>query len=219
MSTHLDLEEQEQVAQLKHFWAKHGNRITTLALIVAVAFAGWNGWQYWQRKVALEATVMMDELEVAADAGNLDKTQRVFEDLRSKASRSIQAQHAALRVAEMQNAAGKSTEVKSTLVWVTENAKDEGLRALARLRLSALELEANAPESAIQWLASDIPEAFAGLAADRRGDAQLILGKRQDAIDSYRKAWEALSGDADYRRIVEAKLNTLGINPQTTANP
>jgi predicted negative regulator of RcsB-dependent stress response len=52
MASHLDLEEQEQLDQIKHFWAKFGNLITWVLLIVLTAYAGWNGWQYWQRDQA-----------------------------------------------------------------------------------------------------------------------------------------------------------------------
>jgi predicted negative regulator of RcsB-dependent stress response len=34
MATHLDLEEQEQLDQLKHFWNQYGNLITWVLVIV-----------------------------------------------------------------------------------------------------------------------------------------------------------------------------------------
>jgi len=45
MSKHLDLEEQEQLDQLKHFWNKYGNVITWLLIVVMGSYAGWNGYQ------------------------------------------------------------------------------------------------------------------------------------------------------------------------------
>ena len=43
MATHLDLEEQEQLDQLKHFWNTYGTLITWLVLLLAGAFIAWNG--------------------------------------------------------------------------------------------------------------------------------------------------------------------------------
>jgi predicted negative regulator of RcsB-dependent stress response len=49
MANHLDLEEQEQLDELKAFWNRFGNLITWSLIVVLAAFAGWNGYQYWQR--------------------------------------------------------------------------------------------------------------------------------------------------------------------------
>ena len=50
---HLDLEEQEQLAQLKHFWNRWGNLITWALIAVLGAFAAWNGWNFWQQRQAV----------------------------------------------------------------------------------------------------------------------------------------------------------------------
>jgi predicted negative regulator of RcsB-dependent stress response len=68
MATHLDLEEQEQVERLKHFWRQYGNLITWTLILVLGAFAAWNGWNYWQRDQGLKASALYDELERAAQA-------------------------------------------------------------------------------------------------------------------------------------------------------
>ncbi len=44
MASHLDLEEQEQLEQLKAFWKRWGNPITWLLTLALVAYAGWTGW-------------------------------------------------------------------------------------------------------------------------------------------------------------------------------
>lgn len=48
MAKHLDLEEQEQLDQIKHFWAQYGNLITWTLIVVFGSMAAWNGWNYWQ---------------------------------------------------------------------------------------------------------------------------------------------------------------------------
>jgi predicted negative regulator of RcsB-dependent stress response len=52
MAKHLDLEEQEQLDDLKHFWKSYGNLITWTLIVAFGAYAAWNGWQYWQRTQA-----------------------------------------------------------------------------------------------------------------------------------------------------------------------
>ena len=72
-------------------------------------------------------------------------------------------------------------------------------------------------EEALKQLdAIDAPE-FAALAADRRGDVLLAQGKSDEAQAAYLKAWTAMDPKIDYRRLVEAKLNLLGVQPASAA--
>ena len=45
-----DLEEQEQISELKAWWAQNGKWITTLAVVAALASVGWQGWQWYQNR-------------------------------------------------------------------------------------------------------------------------------------------------------------------------
>jgi len=69
MARHLDLEEQEQLDDLKHFWKQYGNLISWFLIAVFGSFAAWNGWQYWQRQQAVQASALYDEVERAAAGG------------------------------------------------------------------------------------------------------------------------------------------------------
>jgi predicted negative regulator of RcsB-dependent stress response len=45
----------------------------------------------------------------------------------------------------------------------------------------------------------------------------LAQGKSADAQAAYLKAWTAMDPKIDYRRLIEAKLNLLGVQPAATA--
>ena len=55
--------------------------------------------------------------------------------------------------------------------------------------------------------------AMAGLAADLRGDVLQAQGQTAQAVTAYQQAWTQLADVADYRRLVQAKLNALGVDP------
>jgi predicted negative regulator of RcsB-dependent stress response len=55
---HLDLEEQEQLDQLKAFWNQYGNLISSVLIVVFGSIAAYNGYQYWQRNQAGQASVI-----------------------------------------------------------------------------------------------------------------------------------------------------------------
>ncbi len=219
MASHLDLEEQEQLDNLKHFWAQYGNLISGLLIVVLGALAAYNGWQYWQRKSALEAAALQDELERAVQGGDTDKVMRVWADVQAKAGAAQQGHQAGLLAARALHEAGKTDEARQALAWVIDKASDEALVAVARLRQAGLELEAKDYERALKTLDFKAGPEFAPLLADRRGDVLQAKGESEAARDAYRQAWQSLAFAPEYRRIVQAKLNALGFDPEPAPTP
>ncbi|MEN9904757.1 MAG: hypothetical protein RLZZ555_1322 [Pseudomonadota bacterium] len=218
MASHLDLEEQEQLANLKHFWTRYGNLISWLLIVVLGTYAAFNGWQYWQRKSAQEAAALYEELERAVQAADADRIQRVWADVQDKAGRAQQGQQAGLLAARALHEAGKLDEARKALAWVADKSGDDALVTVARLRQASLALEAKDPEQALKALDFKPAPGFEPLQADRRGDVLLAQGQHDAARSEYQKAWNGLAGEPEYRRIVESKLNALGIDPQPDAS-
>lgn len=219
MATHLDLEEQEQLEQLRHFWKQYGNLITWTLILALGAFAAWNGWRYWQRDQAGKAAVLFEEVDKAAQAGDADQVQRAFDDLRQRHARTAFADQAGLLAAKTLADKGKADEARAVLGWVSDNGTQDEYRAIARLRLAAMLLEQKAHDDALKLLASGIPAEFEALAADRRGDIYQAQGKPDAALAEYQKAYKAMPASLDYRRLVEAKLTALGAAPAPETAP
>ena len=217
MATHLDLEEQEQLDQLKHFWNTYGTLITWAVLLVAGAFVAWNGWQYFQRTKAVQASALYDEVERSAQAGDTARIERALADMKDKFAGTAYAQQAGLLAARALNDKGNADGSRAALAWVAEHAVDPGYQAVAKLRLAAELLETKAYDEALKALSGDVPKEFEALVADRKGDIYLAQGKRDEAKAEYRKAWTAFDPATDYRRLVEIKLNAVGVDPKSLA--
>jgi predicted negative regulator of RcsB-dependent stress response len=210
MAQHLDLEEQEQLDQLKHFWNQYGNLISLVLIAVFGTFAAWNGYQYWQRSQATQAAAMFDEVERVVKGGDAAKVQRAFEDMRDRFPSTAYAQQAALLVAKAQQDAGQSASAQKVLEWIAVDGKDPGLAAIGKLRLAAVHMEAKAYDAALKVLEGSMPAEFVALQADRRGDIFVLQGKRDQARQAFEAAYKDLDERADYRRLVEVKLLSLG---------
>lgn len=213
MATHLDLQEQEQVDALKAFWQQYGNLITWALIAALLVYSGITGWQYWQREQSAKAGAMFDELDRAANAGDADKTARVFADLKERYPRTAYAQQAGMLAAKLQVDKGKADEARASLQWVIEHAVEDDYRILARLRLAALMLDAKQYDDALKQIDAVPDGAYAALAADRRGDVLLAQGKAAEAAKAFQLAYAGLDPKLDYRRLVEAKLVSLGVAP------
>lgn len=218
MAKHLDLEEQEQLDELKHFWNTYGNLITWALIAVFGTIAAWNGWQYWQRTQAAQASVMFDEVDRAAASGDVARLERSLADMKDKFGSTTYAQQAGLLAARAFHEKGKPEAAKAALAWVAEKSADEGFSAVARLRLAALHVDAKAYDEALKQLAGTFPAEFEALVADRKGDIYLLQGKRTEARDQFSKAFKGLEERSEYRRLVEVKLNSLGVDPKPVAD-
>jgi predicted negative regulator of RcsB-dependent stress response len=219
MARHLDLEEQEQLDELKHFWNQWGNLITWFLIAVFGSFAAWNGWQYWERQQSLRASGLYEEVERAAVGGDVARVEQGLKDMQDKFGRTTYAQQAGLLAARVFTEKGKPDAAKAALEWVAKDASDEGLQAVARLRLASLLVEAKAYDDALKQLAGDMPREFEGLAADRRGDIYNLQNKKEEAKAEYTKAWQALGAGSEYRMLVEVKLTALGVDVQALKAP
>lgn len=212
MARHLDLEEQEQLDELKHFWNKWGNLITWVLILVFGSIAAWNGWNYWQRQQGAQASALYDEVERAAGGGDEARLAQSFKDIKERFGGTAYAQQAALLAAKTFADKGKTDDARAALSWVAREGSDEGYKAVARLRLAAMLVEAKNYDEALQQLAGGVPKEFEGLAADRRGDIYNLQGKKAEAKGEYTKAWAALGADSEYRGLVEVKLTALGVD-------
>jgi len=213
MAKALDLDEQEQLDQIKHFWRTWGNLISWILIAVLGSYAAWNGYQYWERSQATKAAALFDEVERAVGSGDLARVERSLADMKDKFGRTQFAQQSALLAAKTLQAQGKVDAARDALGWVVNGATDTGYRDIARLRLAALQLDNKAYDDALKLLGSDFTPEMSGLAADLRGDVLQAKGQSAEAVSAYQQAWEKLADTPDYRLLVKAKLNALGIDP------
>lgn len=212
MANQLDLEEQEQLDQIKHFWKQYGNAITWLLIVVMGAFASWNFYNYWQRSQAQQAAALFDEVDRAVLVSDAARMERVFSDMKDKFGGTAYAQQAGLLVARQYITLEKPDAAKAALAWVAEQSSDAGYQALARLRLAAISMESNNSEEALKLLSMSYPASFEALVADRKGDVLVLQGDKAKAVAEYEKAYRLFDARTEYRRLVEVKLNALGVD-------
>ena len=209
-----DLEQQEQLDQVKHFWKQYGNLITWVLVLALGGYAAYTGYLYWQQKRSTGAGSLYEELDRAAVAGEVDKAAKVFADLKDSYAGTTFAEQGALLVAKVEVDRQKNDLASGSLKWLVDNGKNKDLVAIGRLRLAGLMLDAKQYDEALKVLSVDMPEAYAALADDRRGDILAAQGKKDEALKAYLASWKALPATVEYRRFVEGKLTVAGQAPQ-----
>jgi predicted negative regulator of RcsB-dependent stress response len=216
-----DLEEQEQLDELKTWWKMHGNLVTGVVTAAAVAVLAWQGWNWWQRTQAAQAAGLYGGVQTAAAQRDAKRTRELAGELIDKYGGTAYAALAALLSAKTQVEAGDAKSARAQLAWAADHAKDTGLRDLARLRLATVMLDEKAYDEALAKLTPEPAPALAQRFAELRGDILLAQGRSAEARTAYETALartDALGKDAGasevraqapYRELLQMKLDAL----------
>ena len=219
-----DLEEQEQIAQMKAWWQQYGTLLTGLVTAASIGVVGWQGWNWYQRNQAGQASQVYSVMQKAVLDNDAQRIKAASGELLEKYPRTAYAPLAALIAAKATYAAGDVKTAKLQLLWVVEHGKDQ-LRDLARLRLATLLLDEKAYDEALKQLDGTPSAGFAGRFADGRGDILAAQGKTAEARAAYQAALASLDKagasaggnappnrqvNAAYRESLQLKLDALG---------
>jgi predicted negative regulator of RcsB-dependent stress response len=222
-----DLEEQEQLDEIKTWWKQYGNLTTNILTAAAVVVIAWQGWNWYQRNQTAQASMVYNVLQKAVQDKDSQRIKAASGELLEKFSRSNYASLGAMTSAKAMLDSGDAKSAKAQLAWVAENGKDE-LRDLARLRLAAVLLDEKEYDQALKQLDGSVGPSFAARFADNRGDVFSAQGKKTEAVAAYQAAlasldeasktakekgqsagWQGQSS-AVYHELVQQKLDALG---------
>jgi len=211
MAKAYDHEEQEQLAELKAWWARHGNAILSVVTAVLVGVAGYNGWRWYQRVHASEAAGTYEVLLKATAEKDMKRVDDAAGEILEKYPGTGYAPLAALLAARVHYDAGDLKNAQAKLQWVVDNAKDAELRDMARLRLANVLIDQKAFDDAQKLLDANMAGQLAAMAADLKGDIYILQGKPAEARGAYRTALDrADAKDPGFRDRVQRKLDGLG---------
>jgi len=207
----LDLEEQEQVAELKAWWTQHGNRILAVVIAVAVAVVGWQGWRWYEDSQAAQASVLYDTLTKAAQAGDAKALRDAAGTLVESYPRTLYASMGALLAAKFYFERNDLKNAKAQLQWVIEHSPAEDFRDLARLRLAAVLVDEKAYDEALKLLDAPHAPAYDAQYAALKGDVLVAKNQLAEARAAYQAALEkAERRDSPFRESVRMRLEALG---------
>jgi predicted negative regulator of RcsB-dependent stress response len=207
----LDLEEQEQLAELKAWWREHGTRITAVVLAVAVGFAGWVAFRSYSQSQAMEASVLYEAISNAAQANDAKALRDASGTLVESYPGTAYASMGALLAARYYFERNDLKNAKAQLQWAIERAASDDFKQLARLRLAAVLLDEKAYDEALALLESQPAAAYEAQYAALRGDILLAKNQAADARAAYKLALEkADKKNGPFQESVRMRLEALG---------
>jgi predicted negative regulator of RcsB-dependent stress response len=206
-----DLDEQEQLDQLRAWWGKYGTMVMTALILATSVFGGGRAWQWYETSQSVQARGYFEALEEAGRQQGDESIARInaaMQTLRSEFGATDYAARGALVAASALASRNELQAARSQLEWLAQT-KNPMLLPVAKLRLAGIQLEQKDFETALSQL-NDPPAPFVGLYADRRGDILSAQGKEAAAREAWTQAIEALGPTNPLTPVVKLKLDALG---------
>src|SRR3954464_7475220 len=133
-----DLEEQEQIAELKQFWKQYGRLIVTVAVGALLAFAAMQGWRYYQNMQSQQASALFTKFAEAVRKNDVKDIRELGQQVMDRFGSTAYGPTAALLLAKTNFENGDPASAASQLQWAADHAKDAETAELARLRLAGI---------------------------------------------------------------------------------
>ena len=207
MSTYMT--EEEQIEQIKKWWNKHGNTISTIILIAVVCFAGYRYWQWHNQKVATQASTLYEQMIVAY-------TNQDNKVIASRANKLVQnhqgtvysdAAHLTLAKIAAEKKAYK--ESISHLKTVVTNDSNSALTQVAKLRLSRILLAQKEYQPALTAIETISNDSYQSLVNELRGDIYTAMGDFSKAKLAYNEAVSTTRKQKVGNLFLEMKTNDV----------
>lgn len=204
-----DLEEQDQLEELKAWWRRWGNIVTIVVVAVSLAVVGVQGWRWWKQHQSQQASTLYSAAMLGVRGNDLNKTRDAVTQLTDRYGSTTYASSGAMLLARMLFDKGDKTGAAAQLQWVVDHGEDEA-RQIARYRLAEVQLDAKQYDDALRTLDAKHDATFDGLYADLRGDVLAAAGRKAEARAAYQVAVAKLDAKSPYRSYVQVKLDALG---------
>lgn len=200
--------EEQQLEAIKKWWKENSSTVVTG---IAVGVASIFGWQYYQTESinhAEQASVLYEQVLVQSEnPSTINEQLASVNQLEAEFKDTPYAGLSALILAKQQIAAGQSDKAQQQYQWVIENASQDELKYLAKIRLSRLLLTNKQHDKALDLLNATYPESFKAMVMELKGDVFSTQGNKEEARKAY---LDALSFSKSSNRWLQLKIDDIG---------
>ncbi|WP_426369712.1 YfgM family protein [Pseudocolwellia sp. HL-MZ7] len=201
--------EEQQVDAIKSYWNKNGNMIIAGIVLGLSGFVGFNFYKDAQLETELATSdayqTLVESIEKKPE-GFIAAGEKFITDNKDSSYAGLTALSLAKKSASHQD----WPQVEKYLTTAIESSKDEGIKAIATLRLARVQIQLDKVDAALTTLSAPLPQSFKSSIEEVKGDAYLLQDKKDLARISYQDAIAATAGAAS--QSLQMKLDDLAEN-------
>lgn len=210
----LDPVEQEQIEGLRSFWQKWRTTILASVATFVLSFGGFQFWEYHKRDRAEASAGVFEQFEAQLIAQNLDGAQKLLLRLQAEFDDSPYSAIASMYLAKAFLAKDQDDTAKPLewLNWAVVHAQSDWVRDWARVQWAQILIHKKEYDKIVSLTQTIESEAAKPLMFELCGDAQVLMGKINDAKESYQKALAAEQSEKN-RMLAQSANKNPPTNP------
>jgi predicted negative regulator of RcsB-dependent stress response len=198
--------EEQQVEAIKGFWKENG---TAVIAGLVLGFAGFIGFNYYKDAQLANEVETSDAYQAVMESAGKDE--QLFSTSANKfITENKDSSYASLTAFALAKEAATHKDwpqVAKHLTTAIESATNQGIKAIASVRLARVQIQLEQYTEALATLSVTLPESFKGAVEETKGDAYFKQGKAELARNAYQTALD-VEGQAN-NSALQMKLNDL----------
>jgi predicted negative regulator of RcsB-dependent stress response len=199
--------EEQQVEALKKWWQENGRYLIFGVVLGLGILFGWNSWKDHRETQGMAASDLYSQLTGAVESSALEDAKAFETKLLQDYDGTPYAALGALAMARIYVEQDNLDEAEKKLRWAMDNANEQELKEVSRLRLAQVLVAMEKYDDALSLLGSELPAAYVSLVEELRGDAFRAKGNFDEARAAYDKALLTAGGRSEY---LQLKRDSLG---------
>jgi predicted negative regulator of RcsB-dependent stress response len=188
--------EEQQEEAIKNYLKDNGN---TIIAGLVLGLGGFVGFNYYQDNKLGQELALADSYQILVES-SADDSNAFIEQGQAFVADNNKSSYASLTALALAKESAKYedwSQVEKELLTAIENAPNEGIKAIATLRLARVQVQQEAYTEALTTLEQPIATSFVDQVEEIKGDAYLLQGKKDQARAAYQKAIAANGLDAN----------------------
>jgi predicted negative regulator of RcsB-dependent stress response len=188
--------EEQQEEAIKNYLKDNGN---TIIAGLVLGLGGFVGFNYYQDNKLGQELALADSYQILVES-SADDSNAFIEQGQAFVADNNKSSYASLTALALAKESAKYedwSQVEKELLTAIENAPNEGIKAIATLRLARVQVQQEAYTEALTTLEQPIASSFVDQVEEIKGDAYLLQGKKDQARVAYQKAIAANGLDAN----------------------
>ncbi|OCG42733.1 YfgM family protein [Gilliamella sp. Bif1-4] len=199
------LSSEEQIEEIKGFFAKTWKIMVAIIVIGLLVFYGWRYWQSYKVEKAIASSDKYEQLIAQLDDNKPDSVNELVSF--AKNNDTIYSVFANLSAAKFYVEVLKDySGAQSLLVDALKKADSEPVKAITNIRIARLQYQQGQYQESLTSLGNVTNESWGAVINDLRGDVLVKMTRYADAVSAYNVALTS-SPTKDLEESIKMKLN------------
>lgn len=184
----LDLQQQEELENVKRVWHSWLKWVVFFLVILAVIYLASSFWTSYKSKKNQDASDLLVNFQTALEQQQLPDALTILKKLQDNYPKTMPATIATSSIASYAFYTNNFEDAFRHFSWIYKNQKDSFVKALTLLNMAKVKMQQQQFDEALKITEEEVDSNFQFLIEDLKGDIYMAKGDNNSAQAAYDKA-------------------------------